>query len=783
MMSRNSNKIRNSKMAMVIIFVLVLTGVNLGTGLIDVTPAQAATSSLKTATTTPALSLDLAIQLYPSGAPKAVIAQNTGQATLQASVYAARAGIPVLVSSSGSSTTSVLPTLQRLNTNQVILISSAAGYFTASFKSGLTASSIAQPQIFESSNLFTNWSGLARTAPTSTEIVIAKATDSSATSIAASYAMTRGLPLVLWNGTTGTGALEFFFDQIGTSDVSFFGQSVDAPSAQMNENQTGGYRFIPTSDSQKSFTWAAGRAQLAGTPSSRVVTAPRDFIDSLGLGGVFARKTNQILAPAGDAAALTSDSRASEFLTLWKEETQSVTLVGRSLTAANLSALASPTTVARPAPPTFRVTNVTKTSTGHALQLTSVSGATSYAASDRAGVVITSSTQPLLAINEPFGGLLIMAQGSSGTISSFDLRMNQYEDSETRASAAISMTSQGTNSLLVLGSAAIPRLITRSTSDIYSQFPSEGPPVPVAITCGLTFTETGLDPTMQYVYVVSQLTNVAVGACNTSLPNTVASANPLISSEVPAPPTVSPPAGAVRLGMKSSSSPTAVDLMIAAAGPTSAVGTDSAVSLAPGDDYQPLRVRWNAYIPEGKVPFPGNSGDPALPALAFGGDGHGTNLPNESVRFRQDVTFTFGSTHSVSYDEYMGLSERYKCFGPSNCTRIATATASLTELHLDAALSGPVSGVASIRAAATLPLLAIAPPIDTSVKIVLAQGRSKIYGYHDNMPQHEAYIGVVPGQYFKVYQSPYLGYAQLPCLYSFLGVPLSACAIYFNAAL
>lgn len=754
---------------------------------VSAAPALAGATALKTATTSSALSLSLAQELFPSGAGSAVVAENTGQAALQGAVYAAKTGTPLLLSTSGSSTSSVLPTLKSMKASKVVLISSTANWFTSAFKSELTSNSISLSASFVSGGVFGNWAAEAIHPSVATEYVMAKSSNNSSLWIAASYAMTKGVPLVVWEPSTSTTSLETFFDSIGDVPITYFGAEKEAPTAQMNDSQTSYFRPVESTDVQRAFTWVAAQTQLAGINSNRVVVAPKDFSDSLALAGMYARRTGALLAPGGNSASLTSDSRANEYLNLWKNETATVTLVGKNLTTSNLATVSAATNSTRAAAPAFRVTNVAQLSAGYTISVAAVPGATRYAATDIDGVTVASSATPTLTTGGPFGALLLTAENANGPMATLDMRMNEYSDPTLRKSAVVGTTDNGINHLVFLGTIKIPRLITRSVSDIYAEFPTTSSPAPIAITCNQTFSDPGLDSTKDYTYTVSELTNVGARACDATTPVVSPTADALITAEIPLPSTQIPGA---RSASRTAPSPSAADRVLEQAqasstdhSGSSTTSPDVSVAMGPGDGWSSVIVRWQAFIPEAGVPFPGYSGDPAKPFLSFGGDNHGTNLPNGSYRFRQDLLFSFGSNHGIFYDEAMGTSHKYKHGLSGGVVEVATATASLSELNWTGSQSYATGGTAQIKASATLPLVSVAPPIDTVVNVTLGTGSSRVWGYHDNMPRHEAFVGVYPGEFFQVYSSPYISYNQLPCLYSFPGAAPGPCSIYFNAAI
>lgn len=131
-------------------------------------------------------------------------------------------------------------------------------------------------------------------------------------------------------------------------------------------------------------------------------------------------------------------------------------------------------------------------------------------------------------------------------------------------------------------------------------------------------------------------------------------------------------------------------------------------------------------------------------------------------------------------------SHGYKCpsTGPTGCVRIDTQTADDGEIGYTSLGHGATFGSAVLWASTKNPLLPpeIAPAIDTRVTIYISDTRSYVKGYHDNMPKHEFYIGPYPGEYIKIYESPYINWAfNLGCLSAEPNVQIPLCSTNFNA--
>lgn len=751
--------------------------------------SAATTTQLTTAASRVALTKTLATSAFPSGSSKAVITESQGLPILVAGNLSSRTGSPALVSGSGSSTADVLATLKQLKATSVTLVSSTTNYFTSAFVGELTAASISVSATLSSSDTYDLWSKSALQGSKAAEYIFARTDDAAALSLATAYAGASGYPLVVFAVDTPADKLTSLFKAIDTSRITVIGKSEAAPVNQMSEAQSKSFQLVNSADPAQAFIWTARQEQIAGLVSSRVVAVPQDSLEVIALSGSIARAQKAVLAPAGNAATLTTNSRATEYLKLWKNATAQVNLVGYNLTAANLSTLAQPTSQAHAAAPAFRVSDLTRISTGgFKLTTTTVSGATAYNAYDFDGLLVATSTTPTISFPtaESVSGLLITAEKSTGEIARFDLRSNDYSTDAARSSTVAASTSNGTANIRILSSLKVPRLVTRVTIDPFDMASVPSSELPVAITCSTSFTEAGLDATKQYDYAVSDLTNVNSTACDSAVLPAPGAAAALNSAQLSLPPTSFPVGAMARSAAPAPKSAglTVTDRLISSSSGASNARTDGSMSIqAAGDDYPDLLFRWQAYIPESKVPFPGWTGTLGR-NFFFHGDGHGTNQPNASARFTQDLTFDFGSDHDVRYAETMGETIKYDCFPwGADCRVVARATASLNELNWSRTYSANTSAAATLRAKATIPLVSIAPPIDTDVKVIVGVGISRMFGYHDAMPQHEAYIGVPNSEWHQVYRSPYAGYAQLPCLYSAPDAPLPGCGVYFNTAL
>jgi len=760
---------------------MLVTGLTVVSETLDAAPASATTSSLTTQSTIEALAASLASTDYTSAA-RVVVSENTTSSIHLASVYAARKGLPVIVSTSGTTTTGISSSLSGWSTTSVVLVSSTPAYFTTGFQSALTTAGVSTAAYFQSSDVFTRWKDAAYET-SATQYVLARTDDALAVTLATTYASNRGLPLVLWESTTAPATLTAFFSSVTTAQLVFFGDPLTTPTPQIDPDSIELILNIPVSDPQEAYVWVASQSQLGGAVSNKVVVASSDSVAEVALAGAHARKTGAVLAPAGAKASLGTSSRAAEYLTLWGAEAGSVELVGVSLTTSNLTTVVAPTTAAADAAPAFRVLNLALGSTGvYTLTFTAVTGATSYVVYGPDTSVVGSSSTTTITFSGAYPGFLLTAETSSGELARLDVRTNEYATTGQRSTAVVGQTSGGTEHLIFLSDLDVPRLITRQTVNVFEE-PTEDDAVPVAITCASTFTESGMDAQKQYIYTVTELANVNARACDPLAAVTGSTSAGVNTASIPLPFTEFPD-WARGTEPVTAPSPTIMDTLLSGVSQDDLLNGDLA-SRAEGDGWTPVIVQWVAYIPERRVPFPLISSDLTRPYVYFSGDNHGTFRPNESNRFYQRLEFSWGSAHTISYDADMGVSHKEQCaVFQLLCQVVDTAEASETELHWTA-LPGSTNTSASARvyAEATLPLLDIAPAISTDWRINLKPGASVVYGYHDKMPQHELYIGSPYSMFYRVYQSPYAGWQQVGCLSSGPTFLIPGCYSLFNIQL
>ncbi len=750
----------------------------------DATPAFATTTSLVAESTIQALSETVSDAEYTT-ADSAVIVEPDAVAIVLGANHALRTQQPILVASTGSTAAGLLSQLSTWGVDDVELFSSTEDYFTTAFISDIETALI-DVSYAQSEDQF-ELSLAASYESTPAEYVLAETSDDVSVQLAIAHASSRGLPLLLFDSTTPDGLLSDFFDDAleDESILYFFADAeVLVPGHLVPEDLTPSVEVVPTADPGLAFLWLAGRAQADGVTSNEVVSAPSDSLGSIALAGFRANHQGALLAPAGSTASIATDSRANEYLALWKSATTSLELVGTGLTSGHLTAVAAPTGDTPDAPPAFRVTALTRGTSTYTLSVTSVSGATSYKVYSMDLTLLgTSSTTTITLSGEP-NAVLVTAENGSGELARLDVRVNDYGTDDERDSVVVGSTAGGINHLIFLSDLDVPRLIARTTIDPFD-VPVEVEPVPVAITCEATFTESGMDATKQYNYTVTEMTNIDAHACDSLVAPAPAVTGNTVHSAVPLPPTDFP--WEFREARPTSPSPTIMDMRYAGIERGDNVAEmeerlSSSMSLLDvGDDWPPIIIQWIAYIPDDKVLYPGPSGDINRPTLWLSRDDHGTYRPNESARFKQRLQFNWGSSHSISYTESMGESHLLKCdLLANNCQVVASGTAPLSTLNWTNLGTTNTSGKAHVWAEATVPVVPVAPAIDTDWVVTLSTSKSTIIGYHDNMPQHEIYIGMPNSHFDRLYQSPYFGWWQSGCLLVPHDVPITKCSTWFN---
>lgn len=768
-------------------------------------PASAAiTSTANSNTTVAGLAAQVAAQAFPSGSSTAVVSVTDGATYGQAGSLAVELGLPLLATDSTADATALVQQLNALKAAHVILVSGTTSV-DPSFGDQLTAAGITTDQtVAGTSTLAFDAALISAKAPG--RVVMVDRRNSADLAIGTNMAMGTGNVLLAIDGTETDADLNAFFDANSALPFTLYGDAnivADHVSAQQGLTMDS-----VTSDTPVP-TQLAAVDQMVGTgrKGNRVFASPSDSQASIVSSGMLAKAKNGVSVLAGPTATVSAaGTPAASDLGYWKSEAESVTLTGLNVTTANATALGNYASGTRVAAPSWRVTDTTVTATNFAVSFTAYSGAVKYVGYDVFGNTVATSTTPKLTVTGNPIEFAIAALNSKGTeLKRMEFGINRYLDASDRQTAVLSSTVDGSKiaNLQILGTLATPRVITRTMTDPYNE--SSVPVVQtIATTCLTNFTDTGLDATKQYKYDVTTEGGLDNQACKAT-----AAANPdqsaalqVQDAAVTVPATAAPPTSATVASAKlvdaSASShaarPTSTDaqLMLALgksspkstlmmqkqAGSAAALREKTAAAAA-GPNYA---IRWFAFIQGDKKALPTTTPDQGHPFLMFGGDNHKPGNPTASHRVAQDIDFYFQSSpQKVTVPTAdIGTSHEYYCGSPwgSACVEHATAKASATTSKVTStSISGAV-GTASLRIHSALPFLPSPPEpaIDVDMKFRIQPGNSTMVGWHDAMPTHEVYSGIIPGEWHRDYLQEEKG---LICLFPISG----RCQLQINRSL
>lgn len=698
------------------------------------------------------------------------VTENDPAALSLAASHAALVRGPLLVRGADEPAASLRDRARSLGPSAMVAIGSTGGALAVDVLAALEVE--APTRAIEAQGGTQAWLAAAESAPdTAGGPVIASTSDSMAVSFGTALAANQGKPFVAWDEDTDPITLREMLATDPGSNITIVGELGEVPLSGVLEDDVLRVVRVPVVDRSAAQIWAARERQLVGTDISKVFAAPSYATPALALAGRFAAQRGGIAVPVGIETNPASGG-ASDYLKLLSPASSSVTLVGESATEAQAAALAAkrrtPTGTGQ-----FRVTRLSTVGDQFDIVVRSVAGATSYEAFDVDGRRTLTSTTTTLRVRSSTDAAVVVARSGTKELARMQLRFNDLS-SETVGSSAVVLSMRGSENVIrITGPSNRPRLITRTVTDptAPNSTPSE---VPVAITCSTEWVENGLDRSKQYDYSINDLSNAATRTCSPDAQREVADAEEaLVLARIDSPATT---LRSSRAPARNGANLSITDRLVAEAvrGP----GPDGR---AAGDGWPDFLVRWNAYIPDAKVPF-GPSYVPGRPLLMFHGDGHPAGQPNASVRFRQDLRFRFGSAAGVTYSEQMGESISYACtvLG-DNCQVRQRATAPLSQLNGSGRPTSTTSAVANLSASTALPLVKQSPPIDTRISVSIKPGASVLRGYQDKMPHHEAYVGAAQSEWHRVYSSPYGGWYQLPCLASTPTVPIPGCHVYLNA--
>ncbi|MCS6588086.1 hypothetical protein [Curtobacterium flaccumfaciens] len=757
------------------------------------TPAGASTQAITTDTTATGLAAKIATKSYPSGSPIAVVATADTQA--QAASYALEIDAPLLVSNSTTDAAALISQLRALGATHVSFVSSTP--FTQEFADQLTDQGIAVDEnISGATQVALDTALVAATAPE--RLVVVDKRNSADLAIGTNLALGSEYALTLIDGSETEDEMKTFFTRFSPIPVTLYGDASTVLD-QVSEEQAQNFEQIASDTPLE--TQMAGVDQVVGSgrKANRMYVAPSDSITSITSNAMLAAAQNGVPLLGGTSASIAAQGTpAATNLKLWASELDSLDIVGLNMTTADSALLLKYASGTRTAASAWHVTDTTVTSTRFTVSFSAYSGASRYVAYDLLGNVAGYSSTPSITVKGNPVELAIVAQDSSSKeLRRFEFSLNRYLDADDQQTAAIASRLDGSTqtTLVVLGSLKAPRTITRTMID---PFDATVKPVlqTIATTCRRTFTDTSLDPTKQYTYDFVTEGGLDNQACNSSAPAEpdLSTALDLQVSGVTVPATTYPATSSavasksLRAAAETSHAamPTLTDSQLMPAQSTSSAkstlmaqkragGVDAlaAQATAAGPNY---RIRWVAFIQSSKVFFPGLTNNTAYPFIAFGGDGRGPGNPTGTARARADINFYFqNSPQSISMTPHTDDSHRYMC-SPFSCQLTGTQNAGNSGITLTSqSISGSV-GIAQLRIHSALPFIPLAPAIDVDMKFRLQPGNSTMVGYHDAMPTHEVYGGVIPGEYHRIYLQSEKG---LQCLFPSTG----RCQLQINRAL
>lgn len=763
------------------------------------TQAEAATGSLVTATGNKALGNDVAARTYPTASAAVVVRSDSDAIITQAAALAAVRGVPMIVADTGDTAAAVSSLVKARGASSVVLFGTSTA-FAASFKTDL-ATTLTITATVESNDYFARSVSAAALSPaTPTQFVVATTSAPSELRLASQYAISTGVPLVLFSGSEDPTAVTAFFNQYPKAALTIMGFT-DFPATLLSEDRSDSLEVVSMENASATALYVARRPLSVGYSQKKIYEAPSDQLAAGALASLMARTNKGVVLSAGATSSPNTASEALTFAGLVGAEATSVTLVGKGLTTAQATAAAAPTLTARAAPDGWRVTNLVPATSSFALSYNAAANATSYRAYDLEGTQVgSSSTTSMTIAGLPYGVTLVSYSSAGAEIARLEVRENEYEVSANRETALVAQARKtGRNYLKILGAVKVPRAITRITVDPFVEF-SEPSYKEIAVTCNFEFTDVGLDTTKQYTYEIATLSSGATQACDSTAPALTSSTETSVSS-VTLPPTTFPEfavASAAKAMATTSSTPV---VKKNAAMPTlsdsfvlRAQGKDTVQSVAvAGEKLQPMTearaasslpdvyVRYQGFIPQDKVKVLTPPAQGLYQYTYFGGDNRSQYVGCSycSFRFQATTRFPFASGGTVKTTPAIGESHEYRCTqGAQSCVLNRTASASLSTVYQAGSSIAGNRATARVVVHSPLPLIKAAPAIDGDMTFNIGAGRSTVTGTHDRMPVHEIFIGVANSEYSTSYVSrdPFLG-----CLFP-LG-PVGNCQVRVNQSL
>ncbi|MEV8239513.1 hypothetical protein AB0O90_04710 [Microbacterium testaceum] len=633
--------------------------------------------------------------------------------------------------------------------------------------------------------------------------MFASTTEMTAVQIALAYSGASDSALVLVDGSEANGAVRSLVSTNTNPATLMVGNAGISDELDADDADKFGVLTID-GDSSIDASYDAVTQQMIdtkGASAMRVVAAPSNDLGSFAIASMVARSQRAVLIPAGKNSAIDSASPANRYVGLLESEMTGLTLVGKGLTTTQLAAVAKPAGTARASAPAWTVTSVSLGSGNYTVQWTARSGASSYKALKYDGTVLGKSTTTALTLSGTPNILTLVAYNSSGgELERIYFRSNSYTKSAERTTAVFGTIRNGAADIRILGPAGVPRKIIRHLKDPYADM-SVVPPAPetVAVTCKTSFTDTDLNPRVQWTYEVVAMTMKTGSGCGgtagtpisgsalpvggiqlplTEDPWATTAKSEVRSSEDSAVPRAEEGTSAVlprvgqtvtdaareRMAYEQSHPGAARSASQQAVVPSeNAMAVDATAAAAAGSPGSGFEFSYQAYIPEAFIVGPAPSGNPFKPLVLFNGSNRDTWDVN-NIHNKFDMRAYVGGTE-VGTTKSMGQTERWNCtlnpFNP-DCEMVAYKTASVDELDVSGSNSGGVTTI-NFTASATNPLQDFAPAIDGSFKLVLTDSSWTLSGTHDRMPVHQFWWAPFYSEGTLAYDSS--DFYFLPCLF------------------
>ncbi len=724
---------------------------------------------------TPVSVVDAAVdERFPSGTSQAVVVRSDSTQSLAEAAALASRMDAALVLATSSDDAAVFTRLGQLATTTVTLYGESTA-FSTSFRSAITSSSrTIDHDIANDDPVQRSLAGLAINQPAR---VVAVGSEASAETLALASSTASGLDaglLVLPPDPSlpSHSAAELHLESLpyarileisipGEIDRTLYSDSLEASPELIH---------IDAADLASATHAAASLAVQEGTSARTVHVAPSDQPMAIAAAGYLATGTGIVLL-GGETSPFAGHegTTANTWAKALSNELNEVVGIGVALPTDYADSVSVGSTI-RAAAPAFRATSSSLAGTTLSVNLTAVSGASTYEAYDINGTLISTSATPVVSIADETSSLLILALDPVGNeLANLELRRNSTSSTDQVASGVVSTSSSGVMHLVFTGSQEniTVKEIRRTRVDPFAM--EEASSELIAITCATTFTDANGDGTVQWDYSV---TSVAVGssACAASGSAAPAADFELYTARVSAPPFEWPEfedAEAARsegFAIKAAEStraarPTVVDALMLNSLDASPGEERSSVASFPGDGWPDWRMRHQTYIPQKLIPTPIPSGNFLRPLRAFAGDDRGPSPNSSAYRTRADATYRFGADYGFTYHKNIGTTKRYRCgygllyLAIGECELDAQAAGSVNQITWTTNHTSYTHAMITLTMRARDPLQFLAPYIDVDISFFLIPGSSRVLGWHDNAPSHEIYAGPAESEWYPVYIS------------------------------